>query len=114
VTKSRVRSSPDSPLEEGGFELKKPIQVMCESCANPLFSKICGAVHTPRHLARLALAGDDDPSEFDFMEPAKTPHQNLESMEGSRKCQIKNDGSMRSSTFSGYRATRPIEISLEG
>src|SRR5438270_13153938 len=31
----------------------------------------------------------------------------------SRKCQIKNDGSMRSSTFSGCCATRHIEITLE-
>jgi enoyl-[acyl-carrier protein] reductase II len=45
--------------------------------------------HTPRRLARLPC------------------------LEGSRKCQIKNDGSMRSSTFSGCRATRHIGITLE-
>jgi len=35
-----------------------------------------------------------------------------ESLEGSRKCLIRKDGSMRSSTFLDYRATRHIEITL--
>jgi hypothetical protein len=51
------------------------------------------------------------PTGLDLRERQK--HQNPESLEGSRKCQIKNDGSMRSSTFSGCRATRHIEITLE-
>jgi hypothetical protein len=61
----------------------------------------------------LTLAGDDRPPRLDLMEPAKIPRQNAERLEGSRKCQIKSDGSMRSSTFSGCRATRHIEITLE-
>ena len=35
-----------------------------------------------------------------------------QSLEGSRKCLIRKDGSMRSSTFLGYRAIRHIEITL--
>jgi hypothetical protein len=70
------------------------------------FFQISGAVHTLRRLARLPIAGDDRLPGLDLREPAKTPHQNPESLEGSRKCQIKNDGSMRSSTVSGMHLVR--------
>jgi hypothetical protein len=45
--------------------------------------------------------------------PSTEAQSDPESLEGSRKCQIKNDGSMRSSTFSGCCATRHIEITRE-
>jgi len=47
------------------------------------------------------------------MEPAKFPIRAVEDSKGARECQIKNDGSMRSSIISGYRATRHIGTTPE-
>ena len=97
-------------VSHGGTDGSNPAPSSSEASANALFLK--SVAQFTRHGGwraylwlerrspiRACLMGKNSPSE--------------QRLEGSRKCQIKNDGSMRYSTFSGCRATRPIGISLE-